>query len=188
MEPGDLDADPVAQFRAWYDPSDAAVCLATVDADGAPDARIVLLKGADERGFVFFTNETSAKGRQLTFTPLAALVFHWPPRQVRVRGAVELVDDDACDAYWVTRPRGSQLGAWASPQSTVIASRDALEERLRAVSDKYEGRDVPRPPYWRGYRIVPASYEFWMHRDDRLHDRVRYRQEEGEWVRERLSP
>lgn len=188
MEPSDLDADPVAQFRHWYDPTDASVCVATVDSDGMPDARMVLLKGADRDGFVFFTNDQSAKGRQLAAQPAAALVFHWPPRQVRVRGRVERVTDEESDAYWVTRPRGSQLGAWASAQSTVIASRAALEDRLAAVTSEYDGRDVPRPPYWGGFRIVPETVEFWVHRDDRLHDRVRYRREEGAWVRERLSP
>ena len=188
MEPSDLDVDPVAQFHAWYDPTDASVCVATVDADGRPDARIVLLKGADENGFVFFTNSTSAKGRQLAGQPAAALVFNWPPRQVRVRGRVERVTEEESDAYWATRPRGSQLGAWASAQSSVIDARSTLEARLAEVTAEFDGRDVPRPEYWGGYRVVPDAIEFWMHRDDRLHDRVRYRREEGAWVRERLSP
>ena len=189
MEPSELDVDPVAQFHEWYDPSDASVCVATVDDDGNPDARIVLLKGADRDGFVFFTNAGSAKGRQLAGHPAAALVFHWPPRQVRIRGRVEPVSERESDDYWATRPRGSQLGAWASRQSTVIASRAALEDRLAEVTAEFEGRDVPRPPYWGGYRVVPSTFEFWCHRDDRLHDRVRYRRdEEGAWVRERLSP
>ncbi|HVM09902.1 MAG TPA: pyridoxamine 5'-phosphate oxidase [Acidimicrobiales bacterium] len=188
MDPEDLDPDPIAQFHAWYDPSDASVCLATASPSG-PDARMVLLKGADAGGFVFFTNATSTKGQQLAVEPSAALVFHWPPRQVRVRGRVELVSDAESDAYWVTRPRGSQLGAWASQQSTVLSSRGVLEERLAAVTAEFEGREVPRPAYWRGYRIVPRTIEFWHHRDDRLHDRVRYRrEEEGAWTRERLAP
>lgn len=188
MEPSELDADPIAQFHAWYDPSDASVCLATADTDGMPDARVVLLKGADADGFVFFTNAESVKGRQLAARPAAALVFHWPPRQVRVRGRVERIGESESDAYWATRPRGSQLGAWASAQSTVIQSRAVLEDRLAEVTSEYEGRDVPRPRYWGGFRIVPDTLEFWVHRDDRLHDRVRYRREGGAWVRERLSP
>ena len=212
MEPDDLDADPVVQFAAWYerreggagwvadvareagvdlsqDGMDASVCLATADAEGVPDARMVLLKSADARGFAFYTNELSAKGVQLGANPSAALVFLWHPRQVRVRGDVERVADAECDEYWRTRPRGSQLGAWASAQSSVIASRSVLEARLADVTARFDGVDVPRPPYWRGYRVVPDEIEFWMHRDDRLHDRVLYRREvDGSWRRDRLSP
>ena len=193
MEPADLDPEPIAQFLAWYDPSAGesagAVCLATAGADGAPDARMVLLKGADDRGFVFYTNEASTKGRQLAENPRAALVFHWSPRQVRVRGRVEAVDGAETDAYWATRPRGAQLGAWASRQSSVIASRAELEAGLAAITARFpEGTAVPRPPYWRGYRVVPDEIEFWLHQDDRLHDRVLYRRTEGTWSRARLSP
>lgn len=191
MEPDDLDPDPIVQFCRWKDelsPRNDAVTLATADADGAPDARIVLVKGARETGFVFFTNRTSAKGRQLAANPRAALVFHWEPRSVRVVGAVEAVAEAESDAYWAGRPRGSQLGAWASDQSTAIADRTVLERRLAEVTSRYEGADVPRPPHWGGYRVVPASIEFWHHRDDRLHDRIRYRREGDAWVRERLSP
>jgi pyridoxamine 5'-phosphate oxidase len=185
----DLAPDPIEQFAAWYDPTDAAVCLATASVGGAPDARMVLLKGADQRGFTFFTNEASAKGEQLASNPRAALVFNWPPRQVRVRGTVAHVSDDEGDAYWATRPRGSQLGAWASAQSTVIDSRAALEQRLAELTVRFGEGEIPRPPYWRGYRVVPDEIEFWMHRDDRLHDRIRYRRDEGrEWRRERLAP
>ena len=191
MDLGDLDPDPVVQFCRWKDelsPHDDAVTLATAGADGVPDARIVLVKGAQDTGFVFFTNRTSAKGRQLADNPKAALVFHWNPRAVRVAGAVEEVSDAESDAYWSTRPRGSQLGAWASEQSTVIADRAVLERRLAEVTSHYEDGEVPRPPHWGGYRVVPSTIEFWHHRDDRLHDRIRYRREGAAWVRERLSP
>jgi pyridoxamine 5'-phosphate oxidase len=189
MDPRDLDPDPVTQFLAWYAEAGAAgeVCLATAAADGGPDARMVLLKGVDGRGFVFYTNESSAKGRQLAENPRAALVFHWSPRQVRVRGSVVEVGDGEADAYWGTRPRGAQLGAWASQQSSALGSRDELDARLAEVAARYPG-DVPRPPYWTGYRVVPDEVEFWLHRDDRLHDRVLYRRADGSWSRERLSP
>ena len=191
MDLADLDPDPVVQFCRWkgeLSPHDDAVTLATAGADGVPDARIVLVKGAQDSGFVFFTNRTSAKGRQLAANPKAALVFHWNPRAVRVAGQVEEVGDVESDAYWATRPRGSQLGAWASDQSTVIADRAALERRLADVTAQYDGVDVPRPKHWGGYRVVPSTIEFWHHRDDRLHDRIRYRREGDAWVRERLSP
>lgn len=191
MDLADLDADPISQFCRWKDelaPHDDAVTLATADADGVPDARTVLVKGARETGFVFFTNRTSAKGRHLAANPRAALVFHWDPRAVRVAGRVEEVTDGESDTYWTGRPRASQLGAWASEQSTVIADRRILEDRLAEATARYEGVDVPRPPFWGGYRLVPTAIEFWHHRDDRLHDRIRYRREGDAWVRERLSP
>lgn len=192
MDPADLDPDPIAQFLAWYreagDDADV-MCLATA-VRTMPDARMVLLKGVDERGFAFYTNEASAKGGQLKATPLAALVFHWSPRQVRVRGRVDAVDDAEADSYWSTRPRGAQLGAWASRQSSVLASRAELEARLAEVAARFPGDvAVPRPPYWRGYRVVPAEVEFWLHQDDRLHDRVLYRRLDATtWSRARLSP
>ena len=191
MEPADLDPDPIVQFCRWKDelsPRDDAATLATAGADGAPNGRVVLVKGARETGFVWFTNRRSAKGRELAANPRAALVFHWDPRSVRVAGAVEEVTEAESDAYWAGRPRGSQLGAWASDQSTVIADRAALEARLAEVTSRFAGGDVPRPPHWGGYRLVPATVELWHHRDDRLHDRVRYRREGDAWVRERLSP
>lgn len=190
MDLAELDPDPIRQFCRWKDefsPNDDSVTLATA-ADGTPNARVVLVKGARETGFVFFTNRTSTKGRELAENPRAALVFHWDARSVRVAGTVEEVTDAESDAYWTGRPRGSQLGAWASEQSSVIAERAALERRLAEVDERYRGADVPRPPFWGGYRVVPSWIEFWHHRDDRLHDRIRYRREGDAWVRERLSP
>lgn len=185
----DVAADPMEQFRRWYaEAGSDAVALATASADGVPSARMVLLKGADERGLVFFTNSTSAKARDLGANPRAALLFHWPPdRQVRVVGPVAPVSSEESDAYWATRPRGSQLGAWASRQSEVIADRAVLEARLAEVTARFPGA-VPRPPFWGGYRVVPESIELWHHRDDRLHDRLRYRRTADGWVTERLSP
>jgi len=168
-----------------------AVCLATVDEGGAPDARMVLLKGFGAEGFRFFTNERSAKGRQLEARPEAALVVFWREldRQVRVRGAVERLDEDASDEYFDTRPRESRIGAWASPQSSPIADRAELDRLLAEVEAMHEGGgEVPRPPHWGGYRVVPASIEFWQGQVGRLHDRFRYRREGDGWRAERLAP
>jgi pyridoxamine 5'-phosphate oxidase len=188
----DLDPDPILQFCRWKEelsPRDDSVCLATASADGVPNARMVLVKGAADTGFVFYTNRDSAKGRELAGNPRATLVFHWDPRSVRVSGRVEAITDAESDTYWAGRPRGSQLGAWASAQSTVIADRSVLEQRLADVEARFaDGEEVPRPPYWGGFRVVPAWIEFWHHRDDRLHDRIRYRPEGDGWLRERLSP
>lgn len=193
MDVADLADDPVLQFRRWkeaYSPNEDAVCLATASPEGVPNARMVLVKGAPETGFVFYTNRDSAKGRELAGNPRATLVFHWNPRSIRVSGRVEPITDTESDAYWASRPRGSQLGAWASSQSTVIEDRSMLEDRLTAVMSRFEGDAVvPRPSYWGGFRVVPTWIEFWQHRDDRLHDRIRYRAGEGgAWVLERLSP
>jgi pyridoxamine 5'-phosphate oxidase len=190
LSENDLDPDPIRQFHAWHTAAGRpdAVALATASDDGAPSARMVLLKGVDERGFAFYTNYGSAKAADLAANPRAALLFHWlPDRQVRVRGPVDRVGDEESDAYWRSRPRGSQLGAWASRQSEVIADRSVLEQRLAEVAARFPS-DVPRPPFWGGFRLAPQVVEFWHHRDDRLHDRLRYRRENGGWVIERLSP
>jgi pyridoxamine 5'-phosphate oxidase len=194
----DADPDPLRQFSAWFDHArqteirlPEAMALATATADGAPSLRMVLLKGVDERGFVFYSGYESRKGRELAENPRAALCFYWDPlgRQVRIEGAAEPVAHEESEAYFRTRPRGSQTSAWASAQSEPIASRSALEAAAREVVRRYEGQDVPRPAGWGGYRLVPESYEFWQHRDDRLHDRLLYRREpSGVWGVTRLAP
>ena len=186
----DLDPDPIRQFSRWHDeagsPPEMALC--TASADGDPAGRMVLLKGVDGRGFTFFTNYGSAKARHLDANPRAALLFHWPPdRQARVTGPAFPVPAEESDAYWRTRPRGSQLGAWASSQSEVIADRAVLEDRLDEVVRRFPD-EVPRPPFWGGWRVVPEAIELWHHRDDRLHDRLRWRLDGAAWVRERLAP
>jgi pyridoxamine 5'-phosphate oxidase len=188
----ELGPDPIAQFDDWYqDAGTDAVCLVTASAHGVPAGRMVLLKGHGEQGFDFYTNFDSAKGRDLAENPRAALVFHWlPHRQVRVSGSVTRIDDAEANAYWRNRPRASQLSAWASRQSQVVDSRAALEQRVTELDERFAD-DVPQPPFWGGYRLVPETIEFWHHRDDRLHDRLRYRHGNGnpnEWIRERLAP
>jgi pyridoxamine 5'-phosphate oxidase len=196
----DVDPDPLAQFSAWFADARAAqgdapglvesMTVATATPDGAPSARMVLLKGVDERGFVFFTNYESRKGGELHRNPRAALLFHWPAlgRQVRVEGAVERCGDDESSAYFATRPPGSRLGAWASPQSRVIPRREELDRSLEEVRGRL-GDALERPPFWGGYRVRPEAIEFWQHRDDRLHDRLRYRRDSGGgWLLERLAP
>lgn len=164
--------------------------LATATRDGHPSARMVLLKGFDARGFVFYTNYESRKGGELEQNPQAALVFFWVEleRQVRVEGRVERAAPAESDAYFASRPLGSQIGAWASAQSRVIAGREPLERRTAELEDEYAGREVPRPSQWGGYRVVPHVIEFWQGRPSRLHDRLRYRQKDGGWIVERLSP
>jgi pyridoxamine 5'-phosphate oxidase len=181
-----VSVDPLAWFRAWLGeaPADApqAMALATASAEGAPSVRMVLLKQADERGFVFFTNYESRKGRELAENPQAALLFHWPGRQVRVEGPVERIPAEESDAYWATRPAGSRASAAASRQSEVLGSRAELERAAAALTDP------ERPPSWGGYLLRPERWEFWEHRDDRLHDRTRIRREGGTWVSELLYP
>ena len=194
----DLDPNPFAQFKRWFDeacatqqPLPESMTLATASPDGAVAARIVLLKAFDEHGFVFFTNYNSPKGAQLHENPRAALVFWWPPpdRQVRIEGAVCRVTEQESDAYWATRPRGSQLGAWTSEQSRVIAGRGDLDGRFEELAATYHERPIPRPPHWGGYRVIPTMFEFWQGRPDRLHDRFCYRLRDAkDWIIERLSP
>ena len=190
-------ADPFALFETWLEeaertePNDPnAMQVASVDADGLPDVRTVLLKGFDRRGFVFYTNYESAKGTQIMAARKAALVFHWKTRrrQVRARGPVEIVSDEEADAYYASRPRGSRIGAWASEQSRPLASREDLLERTRALEAKYEGRDIPRPPHWGGLRIVPQQIEFWQDGEFRLHDRVVFVRSANGWAGQRMNP
>jgi len=192
----DLDPDPIAALRGWLrdaegaSPKPDAMTLATASEDGRPSARVVLLRGLDERGLVFFTNKTSRKGEDLHANPRAALVFHWWDlgRQVRVEGVVEEVDPAGSEAYWQTRPRASQLAAWASPQSRPVAGRAELDAMVAEAEARYGDGDVPLPPFWGGYRVVPETVEFWTHRESRLHDRVRYVRSPDGWRRERLAP
>jgi pyridoxamine 5'-phosphate oxidase len=189
--------EPWALFSAWLaeatasEPNDpTAMALATVDADGLPNVRMVLLKGADENGFVFYTNLESAKGVELAANPKAAIVFHWESlrRQVRARGIVTRVSDAEADAYFATRPRDSRIGAWASQQSRPLESRFAFEKAIAVYAAKYAIGEVPRPPYWTGFRIRPVSIEFWQDRPFRLHDRAVFTRTEGGWTRTRLYP
>ena len=193
----DLDPDPLRQFRRWYAEAEGvvevpeAVALATATADGHPSVRMVLAKAVDERGLKFHTGHGSRKGRELKETGRGALLFYWHPlgRQVRIEGRVERVADEESEEYFRTRPRGGQIAAWASRQSEPLGSRDELEARVAELEREFEGRDVPLPPHWGGYRLEPETWEFWQHRESRLHDRFRYsRQDGGEWTIERLSP
>jgi pyridoxamine 5'-phosphate oxidase len=191
------DADPVEQFRKWFEEALAAdlhepnaMTLGTATPGGRPSARIVLLKGFDERGFVFYTNYEGRKARELEDNPYCALVFYWGEleRQVRVEGRASRIPKEESDAYFDSRPRGSRLGAWVSEQSRTIESREALEDRLRELEERYEGAEIPRPPFWGGYRVEPDSVEFWQGRENRLHDRLIYRRSERGWKIERLQP
>lgn len=191
----DLTASPFILFQRWYDEAGQlyepnAMVVATADPDGKPSARFVLLKGFSEDGFVFYTNTASRKGRALAADPRIALLFPWHPleRQVRVEGVATALGPDAVAAYFSSRPRGSQLGAWASHQSTVVAGREELDERYQEVSARFEGADVPVPEEWGGYLVVPDSMEFWQGRPGRMHDRLVYRRDGDGWRTERLAP
>ena len=196
MDETELAADPIEQLRLWLEEAQAAaqlpeaMTLATADADGRPSARVVLARGIDERGITFFTNRTSRKAEQLGQNPAAAAVFHWWElgRQVRIEGTVEATTEEESREYWETRPRGSRLAAWASPQSAPLTGRDELDVRVAEVAERFAGSDVPLPPFWGGYRLRPERMEFWMHRDDRLHDRVEYVRNGKTWTRRRLAP
>jgi pyridoxamine 5'-phosphate oxidase len=194
---GDMAADPLDQFQRWFTEAQAAgiraphaMALATAGTDGAPSARMVLLKGADADGFVFFTGYGSRKGGELAANPRAALLFYWDPlgRQIRVEGSVERVSPAESDAYFATRPRGAQLAAAASRQGRVLADRAELDVEVAQLEREHAEGEVPRPEHWGGYRLRPDTYEFWQHRESRLHDRLRYRSDDGGWVLERLSP
>jgi pyridoxamine 5'-phosphate oxidase len=198
LSESDVDPDPIRQFDLWFQQALAsnltdanAMTLATAGADGRPSARVVLLKDFDSRGFVFYTNYESRKGRELAENPYAALIFFWAEleRQVRIEGTIERVSREESEAYFRSRPTASRLGAWASEQSRVIANREELEERLNQVAAKYGDQDIPLPPFWGGYRLLPDAIEFWQGRPSRLHDRLLYsRDSNRQWSMHRLSP
>jgi pyridoxamine 5'-phosphate oxidase len=190
--------DPITFFRKWFTEAEAAqitdinaMTLATVDAKSVPHARIVLLKGLDERGFVFFTNYDSAKGREINEVPQVALVFFWKEleRQVRIEGSVEKILPEESDIYFQSRPAGSRIGAWASPQSRKINDRNILDLNYTKYKEEFSKIDIPRPPHWGGYRVIPGHIEFWQGRSDRMHDRILFKKNEsGNWDRLRLAP
>jgi pyridoxamine 5'-phosphate oxidase len=193
----DVNPDPFKQFSVWLEdalaaklPQPLGMALATATGDGRPSVRMVLLRGVSEKGFCFFTNYESRKAGELQTNPRAALVFYWAEldRQVRVEGTIERLSAEESDAYFQTRPRGSQLGAWASPQSQIIPNRELLERNLQELTAKYSSGQVPRPPHWGGYRLVPQAIEFWAGGDNRLHDRLRYTRDGQGWTVQRLAP
>ncbi|MFQ5580474.1 MAG: pyridoxamine 5'-phosphate oxidase [Nitrospiria bacterium] len=190
-------SNPIARFTAVfeeatrtfsYDPT--ACTLATTGPEGKPSVRVVLLKGFDERGFIIYTNLESRKGKEIRALPYAALCFYWPQinEQVRIEGRVEQVDDAEADIYFATRPRGARIGAWASKQSKAFSERSELENRVKIYEEKFSGRDIPRPPFWSGFRVIPEKIEFWTAQEDRLHDRTLYTREGEAWVTIRLYP
>jgi pyridoxamine 5'-phosphate oxidase len=196
LDRADLDSDPVRQFERWYGEAGdvirapEAMAIATASQDAAPSLRMVLLKGFDERGFVFYTGYESRKGSELAENPRAALLFYWDPlgRQVRIEGRVERVEREESEEYFHSRPRGAQLAALASRQSTVLGDREDLVARYAQLERELEGSEVPLPEAWGGFRLEPETYEFWQHRENRLHDRFRYRRDGRRWIIERLSP
>lgn len=197
LSESDAFPDPVDQFRRWFEAAleaglhePNAMTLATATPNGRPSARVVLLKGFDVRGFVFYTNYGGRKARELEQNPFCALVFYWGEleRQVRIEGRATRVPEAESDAYFAGRPRGSRLGAWVSEQSRPVESRAELEERLKQLEEEYEGRGIPRPPFWGGYRVEPERIEFWQGRENRLHDRLQYTRRNMEWELRRLQP
>jgi pyridoxamine 5'-phosphate oxidase len=197
MDVRELDPDPLQQFERWFAEAreaglaaPEAMALATATPDGRPSVRMVLMKNADERGFDFYTHYESRKGGELAANPHAALLFHWQPlgRQVRVEGRVVRIAPAECEAYFVTRPLESRLAAWASPQSRTLESREELERLYDGAKKRFQGKEVPLPPHWGGFRLEPDAYEFWQHGDNRLHDRVHYERADGAWQRMRLAP
>ncbi|GAB4044132.1 pyridoxamine 5'-phosphate oxidase [Spirosoma litoris] len=197
LDAAEVAPDPIIQFRQWFDaavqagvPEPNAMHVSTVTGEGRPDGRIVLLKDVSNGGFVFYTNYESRKGQELTHHPFATLTFFYAEleQQIRIEGVVEKVRPEESDAYFSSRPRGSQIGAWVSNQSNVIESRDVLENRQRELEAQFAGQPIPRPPYWGGFRVLPDAIEFWQGRPSRLHDRIRYKIIDGNWQIERLAP